>query len=48
VGRTSPKSLYDVKLATYDEDDQFDHKASEGFIKIWGLPTKVYSMIKKA
>ncbi|MDI3533655.1 MAG: argininosuccinate synthase [Thermosediminibacterales bacterium] len=48
VGRKSPYSLYDVDLATYDEGDQFDHKASEGFITLWGLPTKVYSMVKKA
>lgn len=38
VGRKSPMSLYDTALATYDEGDQFDHKAAEGFIKIFGLP----------
>lgn len=46
VGRKSPHSLYDMGLATYDSTDQFDHKASEGFIKLWGLPTKVYSIMK--
>jgi len=25
-------------LATYSENDIFDHKAADGFIKIWGLP----------
>jgi argininosuccinate synthase len=40
AGRTSPYSLYDTKLATYTEEDSFDHKASIGFIKIYGLPTK--------
>lgn len=40
VGRTSPYSLYDPALATYTIEDQFDHTASEGFIKIYGLPYK--------
>lgn len=43
VGRSSPASLYDYGLATYDDTDQFDHGASEGFISIWGLPTRVYA-----
>ncbi|MEP0822171.1 MAG: argininosuccinate synthase [Ignavibacterium sp.] len=42
AGRTSPNSLYDTKLATYTEEDSFDHKASEGFIKIFSLPLKTY------
>jgi argininosuccinate synthase len=42
AGRTSPYSLYDTKLATYTEEDEFDHKASEGFIKIFSLPLKTY------
>ncbi|MFH1860143.1 MAG: argininosuccinate synthase [bacterium] len=40
AGRTSPFSLYSYKLATYDAADAFDHKAAEGFVKIWGLPYK--------
>ncbi|MCS6812308.1 MAG: argininosuccinate synthase [Cyanobacteria bacterium] len=43
VGRQSSYSLYSPDLATYTSDDQFDHKAAEGFIYIWGLPTKVWS-----
>jgi argininosuccinate synthase len=43
VGRKSANSLYTPDLATYTSDDQFDHKAAEGFIYIWGLPTKVWS-----
>lgn len=42
VGRTSPFSLYEKKLATYADDDQFDHAAALGFIKLWGLPTETY------
>lgn len=41
VGRESPFSLYKYELATYDRADQFDHRASEGFIKIFGLPTMI-------
>jgi argininosuccinate synthase len=40
VGRTSPHALYDRALATYDAGDSFDRGATEGFIKIWGLPTE--------
>ncbi|MGE5484345.1 MAG: argininosuccinate synthase [Ignavibacteriales bacterium] len=47
VGRKSPYSLYNYNLATYDRQDAFDHKASKGFIDIWGLPTKVYSSVNK-
>ncbi|MGB7440294.1 MAG: argininosuccinate synthase [Coleofasciculaceae cyanobacterium] len=43
VGRQSDNSLYTPELATYTSDDQFDHKAAEGFIYIWGLPTRVWS-----
>ncbi len=38
VGRKSPFSLYRERLATYSAKDQFDPRASEGFIKLWGLP----------
>lgn len=40
VGRKSPLSLYSEKLATYQKEDTFDHSASLGFIKIYGLPVK--------
>jgi argininosuccinate synthase len=43
VGRKSDLALYSESLATYSSDDQFDHKAAEGFIYVWGLPTRVWS-----
>ncbi|TSB48054.1 argininosuccinate synthase [Alkalicoccobacillus porphyridii] len=46
-GRKSENSLYNEKLATYTPDDEFDHNAAVGFISLWGLPTKVHSMINK-
>ncbi|MEB6548326.1 argininosuccinate synthase [Heyndrickxia sporothermodurans] len=45
TGRQSPYSLYNEELATYSKGDAFDHNAAVGFIKLWGLPTKVYSEI---
>lgn len=47
VGRESPYSLYADHLATYGAEDEFDHKAAEGFIYIWGLPTKVWSKLRR-
>jgi len=40
VGRRSPHSLYSTSLATYGEGDAFDQRASEGFIKVFGLPLR--------
>ena len=41
VGRSSPRSLYQRRLATYDEGDQYEQSAARGFIYIWGLPVRV-------
>lgn len=46
-GRKSEYSLYDEKLATYTTEDEFDHNAAVGFIKLWGLPTKVHAEVNK-
>ncbi|HEV8536060.1 MAG TPA: argininosuccinate synthase [Candidatus Limnocylindria bacterium] len=40
TGRRSPHSLYSTSLATYGKGDAFDHKASEGFIRVFGLPLR--------
>jgi len=48
AGRKSVHSLYNTKLATYTEEDTFDHKASEGFIAIYGLPVKTYHQVNSA
>ncbi|PLR68408.1 argininosuccinate synthase [Bacillus sp. UMB0893] len=45
-GRKSVYSLYDEKLATYTNEDSFDHQAAVGFISLYGLPTKVSSMVQ--
>ena len=46
VGRTSPMSLYDKNLATYDLQTSFNQSWSEGFIELWGLPTRVSHILK--
>jgi argininosuccinate synthase len=48
VGRKSPMSLYNLALATYDEGDQFDHEAAEGFIRIFGLPLENAAIVQRA
>ena len=40
VGRSSPHSLYQYNLATYDPGDAYDQAAAEGFISIYGLPVR--------
>jgi len=46
VGRSSPFSLYDLNLATYDIGTTFDQRASKGFIELWGLPTVLARSLK--
>jgi argininosuccinate synthase len=47
VGRKSTHSLYNEELATYSKGDAFNHNAAVGFIKIWGLATKVYAEVNQ-
>jgi len=47
VGRWSDNTLYTPDLATYGAEDQFDHKAAEGFIYVWGLPTRIWAQQHK-
>jgi len=46
VSRSSPFSLYDANLATYNIETTFDQTWSPGFIEIWGLPTKAANILK--
>lgn len=44
IGRRSDAdSLYIPDMATYGADDRFDHRAAEGFIYVWGLPTRLWA-----
>ena len=46
AGVTSPYSLYDPEIATFDEDEVYDQADAGGFINLYGLPTKVYAKMK--
>ena len=48
TGRGSiDSSLYVPELASYGSDDQFDHRAAEGFIYVWGLPIRLWSAARR-
>lgn len=46
AGRRAPHALYDPSLATYSEGDTFDHRAAEGFIRLFGLPLRTQAHIQ--
>jgi argininosuccinate synthase len=46
VGRRSPYSLYQEDLATFGAEDVYDQHDAEGFIRLFGLPLKVQSLLK--
>ena len=43
AGMTSPYSLYDPEIATFEEENVYNQADSAGFITLFGLPTKVYA-----
>jgi len=45
AGRRSPSSLYRAGLATYAEGDRFRHQMAEGFIYVWGLPSRTWASV---
>ncbi len=48
VSRTSEYSLFDEKIATFEEDDgAYDHKDAEGFIKLNALRLKIAAKRRK-
>jgi argininosuccinate synthase len=48
AGRKSPYSLYREDLATFGEDIVYDQKEAEGFINLFGLPSKVEALLDLA
>ncbi len=44
---TSPYSLYDPEIATFDEDNVYNQADSAGFINLFGLPIKVNAKMRK-
>ena len=47
VSATSPRSLYDTKLASFAMKD-YDVTAARGFIDLFGLPMKVRALRSKS
>ena len=47
AGVTSPYSLYDEEIATFDEDNVYNQNDSAGFINLFGLPIQVQAMKKQ-
>ena len=45
AGVTSPYSLYSEAFATFDKDEVYNQKDSEGFINLFGLPMKVKAIL---
>ena len=46
AGMTSPYSLYDPEIATFDEDNVYNQAWADGFITLYGLPIKVRAKMK--
>ena len=44
AGAKSPYSLYSEELATFEEDEVYNHKDAEGFINLFGLSLKVKAL----
>lgn len=47
VGRKAEKSLYDPEIASFTMGASYNQKDAEGFIKLFGLPTKVGALVEK-
>jgi len=47
VGRKSPKSLYDPKLATFESESVYDQKDAAGFMNLFGLQYKARAILNK-
>ncbi|WP_216378819.1 argininosuccinate synthase [Arcanobacterium phocae] len=47
AGTSSPFSLYDEALSTFDEDDVYNQSDATGFINLFGLPTQVVAQMKQ-
>jgi argininosuccinate synthase len=48
AGMESPNSLYDASIASFTTGPLFSHKDAEGFINLFGLPTKVRARLRAA
>jgi argininosuccinate synthase len=48
MGRKSGTSLYDPDFATFEDDQVYNQKDAEGFIRLSGLRLKIARLLEKA
>jgi argininosuccinate synthase len=48
AGRKSKRSLYRLDIATFEEDEVYNQKDAEGFIRLHALRLKIRAQRKKA
>ncbi|MCL2764208.1 MAG: argininosuccinate synthase [Treponema sp.] len=47
AGSTSVNSLYNANLASFTTGEFYSHADAKGFVKLYGLPVLVHSLVKK-
>lgn len=48
IGRQSPNSLYSEEFATFGDDEVYNQKDAQGFIRLYALPSKIKAMQQQA
>ncbi len=43
--RRSPNSLFSHEFSNFGEDDVYDHRHSEGFIRLFSLPLRIRALL---
>ena len=47
AGVSSPYSLYDEDVVTFEADEVFNQTDANGFINLYGLSSKVYATMRR-
>jgi argininosuccinate synthase len=45
TGRKAPHGLYREDYASFDDEEVYNHKDAEGFIRLFGLPLKIRALV---
>jgi argininosuccinate synthase len=45
AGRKAPHGLYREDYASFDDEEVYNHKDAEGFIRLFGLPLKIRALV---
>jgi argininosuccinate synthase len=46
AGVDTPYALYDESISSFGASELYSHKDAEGFINLFGLPSKIAAMVK--